>query len=180
MRRICRKKHDACDRVAAVIELLISCNPQGFNILLGKTPPPTPREIHEMMNAIRFPMPDDFKPTMPNNETEAERIVYDTDYFNKAIAMAGGWARIAKAVRSIKKSSPRVWRVVVDYEKFVQSPIERYKSKLGFVANRNGIGVNTVLRYRRNFAYKLAYVCLLPSEDDEDFSLVSLPDFENI
>ena len=53
----------ALDRISNLIELLIMCHPQGFKVLLGEVPPPTSREIHEMMNAGRVKMPDDFKPT---------------------------------------------------------------------------------------------------------------------
>lgn len=151
-----------CDRIAAVIDLLISYHPKGFKILMGEAPTPTPLEIHEMMNATRFPMPDDFKPTTRSSETQAERIVHDTEYFEKTISVAGGWPHLTKTVHDFRESTPRVWAVVVDYEKFVSFQIERCGSKLGFVAKKHGVGVNTVLRYRRNFPVKIAQMCLLP------------------
>ncbi len=178
MRNVCRGQHPVCDRVAAVIELIISCNPQGFNILMGKVAPPSPQVIHAMFNSVRVPMPDDFKPTAPSPETEAERIVYDTEYFEQIIKMAGGWGHIAEVAEAFRKSLPRVWAVVIDYEKFVASPMERYGSKLALVANLHGIGVNTVLRYRRNFAYKMADLCLKPTVDN--FELSNVPKYKDI
>ena len=49
------------DRVSNLVELLIMCHPQGFGVLLGDVAVPTSREVHEMMNAGRVRMPDDFK-----------------------------------------------------------------------------------------------------------------------
>ena len=82
------------NRVADMIELLIMCHPQGFGVLLGEVAEPSSLEIHEMMNAGRTKMPEDFRPTMPNLETEAERIVYDREYFDTSVELAGGWPHI--------------------------------------------------------------------------------------
>ena len=94
MSRFRRGRYKVLERVSNLVELLISCHPQGFGILLGEVQAPSSREIHEMMNAGRSQLPEDFKATMPNLETEAERIVYDREYFDKSVEMAGGWPHI--------------------------------------------------------------------------------------
>lgn len=179
MRRVSRKIWSECDRVASMIELLITCHPKGFNILLGKATPPESIEIHEMMNSQRVEMPSDFKPSTPSNETEAERIVYDSEYFEKTVLLAGGWKHINEVVQEFKKANSRVWAIVIDHEKFVTNAAARYQSKLEFVARRYGISKNTVLRYRRNFSQKIAYMCLLPPCEGENFYLIPYPDFRD-
>ena len=78
------------DRVSNLIELLILCHPRGFSILLGEVDEPLSHEIHEMMASQRIQMPEDFKPSTINTETEAERIIYDSEYFDKSVKIAGG------------------------------------------------------------------------------------------
>ena len=91
-----------------LVELLITCHPQGFLMLLGEVSEPTSREIHEMMNAGRSKLPDDFIPTMPNLETEAERIVFDREYFDKSVELAGGWPHIHLVSREYRDSDSRM------------------------------------------------------------------------
>ena len=149
-------------KVVNLVELLISCHPRGFGILLGENEPPESSEIHAMYNAGRVRMPEDFRPTSKGNTTEAERIVYDREYFDESVKLAGGWPHINIAVREFKEADKRFWGVVVDYVKFVSNPASRYLSKLNFVAERYGISPRTVSRYRREFSSKLAYVIMLP------------------
>ncbi|MBR0317416.1 MAG: hypothetical protein IJQ99_11180 [Synergistaceae bacterium] len=162
----------ALDRISNLIELLIMCHPQGFKVLLGEVPPPTSREIHEMMNAGRVKMPDDFKPTSRSNETEAERIVYDSEYFEESVKMADGWFYINRGAREFKKSDSRMWSIVVDHVKFVGNASSRYGSKLGYIAVTYGLAPKTVTKYRNEFSQKLARIILMPSEDEEDFYLL--------
>ncbi|MBR1486323.1 MAG: hypothetical protein IJ859_09985 [Synergistaceae bacterium] len=161
--------YKSLERVANLIELLISCHPQGFSILLGEAESPDSKMIHEMMNTKRVPMPDDFKPTTRSDETEAERIVYDREYFDESVKLAGGWAHVNLATQDFKKADKRYWGIVVDYVKFVSNPTSRYLSKLNFVATRYGVSTRTVTRYRQEFANKLAYVILLPDSERSEF-----------
>ena len=108
------------DRVINLIELLISCHPQGFSVLLGDVEPPDSKMIHEMMSAGRVPMPDDFKPTTPSNQTEAERIVYDREYFDESVYLAGGWSHIYKITQEYQKASDKEWSVLIDHARFVK------------------------------------------------------------
>ncbi len=160
------------NRVADLVELLITCHPQGFNILLGETKPPSSREIHAMMNAGRSKLPEDYVPVMPNLETEAERIVYDREYFDMSVDLAGGWPHINLVSKELKDSDSRMWSVVMDHVKFVGNSVSRYASKLGYVAARYGLSPNTVIKYRRNFSSKLAEMLLMPPGDSDDFYLL--------
>ena len=149
------------DRVSNLIELLITCHPQCFGVLLGEVPPPSSREIHEMMNAGRVRMPDDFKPATLSTETEAERIVYDSEYFAETVKMADGWPHITLVAREFWKADPRVWCIVVDHVKFVSNPSSRYESKLDWVAAKYAVSARTVTRYRKEFPHKLAEMILI-------------------
>ena len=160
------------DRVSNLVELLIMCHPQGFGVLLGDVAIPTSREVHEMMNAGRVRMPDDFKPSTPSQETEAERIVYDREYFDESVRMADGWPHIHLVSREFKNSNSRMWSAVVDHVKFVSNSASRYQSKLGYVAVRYGLSPNTVMKYKREFPQKLAEMILMPPSEGDNFYLL--------
>ena len=153
------------ERVANFIELLLSCHPQGIGILLGNFPPPESKIIHEMYNSKLVRMPDDFKPTQRSNMTEAEQIVYDREYFDESVKIAGGWENITNICKEYKKSMPRYWRIVIEHIKYVSGSAERFMSKLEYVAARNGISSNTVMKYRREFPEKLATFLLISACD---------------
>lgn len=160
------------NRVTGLIELIITCHPQGFSLLLGEIDTPTSREIHEMMNAGRSRLPDDFKATMPNLETEAERIVYDREYFDSLVEAAGGWPHINYVSKEFKDSDSRMWNVAMDHVKFVGNASSRHTSKLGYVSARYGLSPNTVMKYRRDFSSKLAKMLLMPTGEGDDFYLL--------
>ena len=160
------------NRIADMIELLIMCHPQGFGVLLGEVAEPSSLEIHEMMNAGRVKMPEDFKPTMPNLETEAERIVYDREYFDRSVELAGGWAHIHLVAREFRDADARMWNVVMDHVKFVGNASSRHMSKLGYIAVRYGLSPNTVMKYRREFPAKFAEMLLMPTGEGDDFYLL--------
>lgn len=160
------------NRVTDLVELLITCHPQGFSVLLGEAPEPNSREIHELMNAGRSRLPDDFIPTMPNLETEAERIVYDREYFDRSVKLAGGWPHIHLVAKEFYNADSRMWSVVMDHVKFVGNSKTRYTSRLGYVAARYGLSPRTVTKYRREFAQRLGEMILMPPGDGDDFYLI--------
>ena len=172
MRRARRNFCEILNRVIELVELIITCHPAGFKLLLGEIEKPSSREIHEMMNAGRDKLPEDFMPTMPNLETEAERIVFDREYFDKSIELAGGWEHINLVSREFRNSDSRMWSVVMDHVKFVGNSSSRYASKLGYVAARYGLSPNTVMKYRRSFSAKLAEIMLMPTGEGDDFYLL--------
>ena len=160
------------ERVSGLIELIITCHPQGFDVLLGEVEAPSSREIHVMMNSGRSKMPEDFKATMLNLETEAERIVYDREYFDKSVELAGGWPHIHLVSKEYRDSDSRMWSVVMDHVKFVGNASTRNASRLKRVANKHGMSANTVMKYRRDFSMKLAEMILMPPSDDGNFYLM--------
>lgn len=172
MRRFRKSFWEVLNRVTDLIELLITCHPQGFGVLLGEVAVPSSYEIHEIMNAGRVKMPEDFKATMPNLETEAERIVYDREYFDESVKLAGGWPHINMVAGEFRESDGRMWSVVMDHVKFVGNASSRHTSKLGYVAVRYGLSPNTVMKYRREFSQKLAEMVLMPSGEGDDFYLL--------
>ena len=172
MRHTRRSCWEILNRVSELVELIITCHPQGFRVLLGEVPLPTSREIHEMMNAGRTKLPDDFITTMPNLETDAERIVFDREYFDKSVELAGGWEHIYLVSREFKDSDSRMWSVVMDHVKFVGNATSRHASKLGYVAVRYSLSPNTVMKYRREFSQKLAEMLLMPTGEGDDFYLL--------
>lgn len=125
-----------------------------------------------MMNAGRDKLPDDFIPTMPNLETEAERIVFDREYFDRSVELAGGWPHIHLVSREYRDADSRMWSVVMDHVKFVGNATSRHASKLGYVAVRYSLSPNTVMKYRREFAQKLARMLLMPTGEGDDFYLL--------
>ena len=173
MSRFRKGYYKILERVTNLIDILISCHPQGFSVLLGDVEPPDSKMIHEMMSAGRVPMPDDFKPTTPSYETEAERIVYDREYFDESVRLAGGWGHINIVAKEFKKAETLVWSVVVDHTKFVKKTLSRYGSKLDHVAWKYKIAPNTVMRYRREFPRNLAEMILMPPSDGDFYLLPS-------
>ena len=172
MRKARRSFWEILNRVMELVELLITCHPQGFGVLLGEVAEPTSEEVHAMMNAGRSKLPDDFIPTMPNLETEAERIVFDREYFDRSVELAGGWPHIHLVSREYRDSDSRMWSVVADHVKFVGNALSRHASKLGYVAARYNLSPNTVMKYRREFAQKLARMLLMPTGEGDDFYLL--------
>lgn len=150
------------DRVSNLIELLIVCHPRGFSILLGEAGEPTSREIHEMMSSQRVRMPADFRASTLNTETEAERIMYDSDYFDKSVELAGGWHHIHLVSNEFKNADTRRWSIVVDHVKFVGKATTRNSSQLKWVADKYGISPSTAMKYRRDFSLKLGEIFLMP------------------
>lgn len=156
--------YNALKRTAYLIELLISCHPQGLSVLLGDIEPPDSELIHAMINSRRVPLPDDFKATMKSTQTRAERIVIDSEYFNESVKQAGGWPHINIVSKEFRKVEDRVWAIVSDHIKFVKRSLSRYGSKLESVAWKHKVSANTVMRYRREFSLRLAELIL-----DADF-----------
>lgn len=172
MRRTRKSSWTTLNRVSDLIELLITCHPQGFDVLLGEVEAPSSQEVHVMMNAGRSKMPEDFRATMINIETEAERIVYDREYFDKSVKLAGGWPHINYVSKEFKASDFRLWSVVMDHVKFVGNALTRNTSRLKRVAHKYGMSVNTVMKYRREFSMKLAEMIMMPPSDDGIFYLL--------
>ena len=166
MRKARRSFWEILNRVMELVELLITCHPQGFLVLLGEVAEPTSREIHEMMNAGRDKLPDDFIPTMPNLETEAERIVFDREYFDKSVELAGGWAHIHLVSHEFRASDSLMWSVVTDHVKFVGNASTRNSSQLKRIARKYGLSPNTIMKYRRDFPLKLSEMVLMPQVDN--------------
>ena len=172
MRKIRKGFCEVLNRVSELIELIITCHPQGFGILLGEVEPPSSVEVHEMMNAGRDKLPEDYVPVMPSLETEAERIVYDREYWDRSVELAGGWGHIYHVSKEYRASDARMWSVVMDHVKFVGNAVSRHASKLGYVAVRHGLSPNTVMKYRREFSDKLAGMLLMPPGDSDEFYLL--------
>lgn len=172
MRRSRKSFWEILNRVTDLIELLITYHPQGFSVLLGEAPEPDSREIHELMNVGRSRLPDDFIPTMPNLETEAERIVYDREYFDKSIELAGGWPHVHLVSKEFYNADSRMWSIVMDHVKFVGNSKSRYASRLGYVAARYSLAPRTVTKYRGEFSQKLAEMILMPPGDGDNFYLI--------
>ena len=172
MRRVRKGFWETLNRVTDLVELIITCHPQGFGILLGEVEPPSSYEIHEMMNAGRSRLPEDYVPVMPSLETEAERIVYDREYWDRSVELAGGWAHIHLVSKECRDSDSRMWSVVMDHVKFVGNATSRHASKLGYVAVRYGLSPNTVMKYRRESPVKFAQMLLMPTGEGDDFRLL--------
>ena len=167
-----RSYYKPLNDVADMIELLLECHPQGFDVLLGDVEPPTPELIHAMMDARRAKDPTGVPPSSPSHTTEAERIVWDADAFNAAVKTAHGWEHITTVCQDYKEAAPRLWSVVMDHVRFVSTSTTRNMSRLGYVATRHGLAPNTVMKYRREFPSMLAHALLVTTSDDDDFHLL--------
>lgn len=163
-------KRKEFERIRELINLLITTHPAGFNILLGACPPPTTREVYEMMNSKRSPLPVDFRATQKSNVTQAEIIFMDNEYFNEAVEMAGGWVHINQASHEFMKIDPRMWKIAEDHVKYVANATSRFESRLDYIARKHGVSRNTATKYRRLFADVLSMIILIP--DGEKFELV--------
>ena len=154
------------NEVTDLIELLLDCHPQSFRLLLGEVPPPSPEEIHAMMNALRAHEDAGVGTTSSSHTVEAERIVWDDEKFESVIKAAGGWAHITKICQEYRKAAPRTWDIVLDHAKYVLSSASRVdESRLARVARKHGVTKNTVLNYRRDFPFELARAILLSPAD---------------
>lgn len=162
------------NEVADLIELLISCHPQGFRVLLGEAERPTPEEIHAMMDAQRDYGPPEIRPATPNQTVEAERIVWDAEKFDKVVEDAGGWFHITKISQEYKKAAPKTWNVIIDHASYVKNPATRLdEPRLKYVADKHGLDRNTVMKYSREFPMDLAKAILICPPDPDDFRLHS-------
>lgn len=162
----------AVDRLADMIELLIDCHPQGFDVLLGEVPPPSPEEIHAMMNARRTHEDAGVRTASPSHTVEAERIVWDAEKFETVVREARGWGHITHVCREHREHDPRLWAVVMDHQRFVGTSSTRHASRLGYMASRYGLAPNTITRYRREFPEELANAILIPPADSDDWALM--------
>ena len=149
-------------RVCYLIELLLSSYPACFDVLLGKADVPTTYEIHAMMNSKRVPLPDDFVKSNVSTETESERILCDTEYFNASVNFAGGWTHIYVVSNELRDADYRMWSIVSDHVKFVENCSTRNASRLLYVAKKHGVSKSTVMRYRKNFSLELGEMLLMP------------------
>ena len=160
------------NEVVDLIELLIDCHPQGFSVLLGEVPPPSPEQIHAMMDARRASEDAGVPVTSPSQTVEAERIVWDEEKFNEVVNAAGGWPHITKVSREHRDCDSRLWAVVMDHSRFVGAASTRNASRLGYVAVRYALAPNTITRYRREFPVDLAKAILTPPADCDDWHLM--------
>lgn len=119
-----------------------------------------------MMNAGREKLPEDFIPTMRNLETEAERIVFDREYFDRSVELAGGWPHIYLVSHEFRASDSLMWSVVTDHVKFVGNASTRNSSQLKRIAHKYGLSPNTIMKYRRDFSLKLSEMILMPPVDN--------------
>ena len=119
-----------------------------------------------MMNTGREKLPEDFIPTMRNLETEAERIVFDREYFDKSVELAGGWPHIYLVSHEFRASDSLMWSVVTDHVKFVGNASTRNSSQLKRIARKYGLSPNTIMKYRRDFSLKLSEMVLMPQVDN--------------
>ena len=164
-------KPEIFNRVSELIELLISVHPFGFCVLLGTCPPPTPEEVHEIFQSQRGALPLDFKATQKTNATRAEAIVIDYENFSKAVNLAGGWKHINEVANEFAKIDSKMWNVAADHVKYVANPASRCYSRLKYVADRNGVSRNTVIRYRKMFPQVLSMMILIPDGEKTYFGL---------
>ena len=148
-------------RVSDFIEDLIKYHSNGFNILLGNCEPPSIEDIHAVMNIHRPDKPVDFKPTMRYNKTDFEQKIFDLDYFNETVAIAGGWKHITEVSRESRAACPRMWGIVIDHVKYIEACRDRYSSKLDFIATKYRVSPNTIMKYRREFPDTLADTILM-------------------
>ena len=155
-------KPEIFNQVSDFVEFLISVHPLGFCVLLGTCPPPTPEEVHEMYSSQREALPLDYKATQKTDATRAEAIVMDYEKFMKSVKLAGGWRHINFVANEFIKIDSRMWNVAADHVKYVANPTSRYFSRLEYVANKNGVSRNTVIRYRRMFPQVLSMMILIP------------------
>lgn len=162
----------ALNDVSWMIELLIDCHPQGFDVLLGEVPPPLPAEVHAMMDALRSGEVCDWQPVSPSRVAEAERIVWDSEDFDRAVSTARGWPHITLVSQEYKEADPRLWAVVMDHARFVGTATTRHISRLGYVAARYGLAPNTVMKYRREFPITLGKAILVYPSDSDSFQLL--------
>lgn len=153
------------DALADMINLLIDFHPQGFGVLLGAVKPPNAEEIHTMMDARRSYEDAGVHPASVNTTVKAERIVWDEETFQEVIRRAWGWPHIYRISQEHRKYDSRMWRMVMDYSKYVTNTTLRSESRLDKLANIYGTTPQTILKYRREFPKELASVILMPPAD---------------
>ena len=154
------------NEVTDMIELLIDCHPQSFRVLLGEVPPPSPEEIHAMMDARRSHEDVGVPPASSSSVVEAERIVWDAEKFDEVVKAAGGWFHITQICQEYRKAAPKTWAIVLDHAKYVLASASRIdESRLAHIARKHGVTKNTVLNYRREFPFELARAILLSPAD---------------
>lgn len=154
------------NELSELIELLLDCHPQSFRVLLGEVPPPSPEDVHAMMDAHRVSEDAGVPPASPSHTVEAEHIVWDDEKFEEVVKAAGGWPHITKICQEYRAAAPNTWAVVVDHVKYALSSASRIdESHLARIARKHGTTKKTVIKYRHEFPFAVARAILLSPVD---------------
>jgi hypothetical protein len=166
---------------------LVTEYPQGLSMLLGTVPPPGCEEIGEMLDCVRCPSEPTLDPAgYPIRVCggrvfiEADTRIDNAEIFDRVIERAGGWAHINKVVAEWRKHYPRKWAIVADYVTWVKGNFKNIDgSQLDYVANRYGVGRNTVSKEAQCFPQRMA-TAILNAPDEKPFRLEDINELKAV
>lgn len=139
------------EKLAAIIELLVSYHPSGILILLGERPPLSALEWADLARSIQ-------------KETDIEHIdmSINTDGFFSQITIGdtiisfieklGSWDVVVEAVQSFRRIFPSDWNLFVEHIRFISNPLSsrlNSESMLSRIADKYGVDNKTVTRRRK-------------------------------
>jgi hypothetical protein len=166
---------------------LITEYPRGLSMLLGTVPPPGCEEINEMLETVRPPSGQVLDPAgnpirISGGEDfiEADARIDGAEMFDRIIGRAGGWAHINESVAGWKEHHPRKWAIFADYVIWVNGTVKNIDgSQLKRVADKHGVGHNTVSKVAQEFPQYLA-TAILYSTGKEEFRLEDVNALEGV
>jgi hypothetical protein len=157
------------DRLVEVLELLLCHHPAPFRVLADPDWEPTADEV--------IPMLDDARPRADlgvrvdggESVAEAQRICERYDQVEEVIRRVGGWPHVVRCVRDYRESCREEWALLVVYRRMMPRPGREMRmgdgGRLAKVAERLGIGPDTVLRRRETIVAEIAGGILAETPD---------------
>ena len=147
-------------KLQCALELFCKYHPRAFKILTGENPPPTVKEVSEMLH-VAIPKTEIEAIQTSTITREAESMMILSEKFLSVIDQAGGWSHITRIVNEFREISPRNWSIFVDHSLWVDAPLDKAGSRLGGsclekLGNKYGVAPGTVTRISKTVPRMIA------------------------
>ncbi|ADE57251.1 hypothetical protein Amico_1127 [Aminobacterium colombiense DSM 12261] len=138
------------DKLAAIVELLVSYHPSGLMILLGERPPLSAQQWASLVQSIQA-VPDIERVDASVNIDGFFNQVAVGDSIISFIEKLGSWDVVVEAVQSFRRIFPSDWNLFVEHIRFVSNPLASrlHDSMLCRIASKYGVDAKTVTRRRK-------------------------------
>lgn len=139
------------DKLAAIVELLVSYHPSGLMILLGERPPLSAQQWASLVQSIQA-VPDIERVDASVNIDGFFNQVAVGDLIISFIEKLGSWDVVVEAVQSFRRIFPLDWNLFVEHIRFISNPLSsrlNSESMLSRISYKYGVDNKTVTRRRK-------------------------------